>query len=209
MRRLFLPMFLCMLLTAGVAEAKMEATEPGAHCVVQELPNGNDEGKTDANEQSSVLATVSVFTVEKKPRVVSGHSQKKMPVKEDAVALDEEAGWEPEEADVDYVSQTVWGETRGCPVIEQRAQAWNILNRVDDERFPNTIAEVVTAPNQFQGYSPDNPKEPFHDMAREILIMWHNGEREIPADMVFCSGDGKHQTFRTDWIPNDNTRYYP
>lgn len=117
--------------------------------------------------------------------------------------------WEPSDTDIAYVSRTVWGEVRGCDYIEQRAQVWCILNRVDDPRWPDTIAEVVLAPNQFQGYSINNPVEPFWDLAREILIMWHNGDREIPADMCFCSGKNGHQIFRTDWIPNENTRYYP
>ena len=117
--------------------------------------------------------------------------------------------WEPAPEDVDYISRTVWGEVRGCCETEQRAQAWCILNRVDDPRFPDTIEGVVTAKGQFQGYSPSNPEEPFRDMAREIMILWHEGEHEIPADMVFCSGDGKHQTFRNSWIQTADTEYWP
>lgn len=117
--------------------------------------------------------------------------------------------WQPSEEDIAYLSRTVWGEVRGCDEVEQRAQVWCVLNRVDDPRFPDSIEEVVTAPYQFQGYSPSNPVEPFEEMAREILTLWHNGEREIPADMCFCSGDGKHQRFRTEWISTSNTRYYP
>ena len=116
---------------------------------------------------------------------------------------------EPDAADVALISRTIWGEVRGCCVEEQRAQAWCILNRVDDPRWPDSIEKVVTAPYQFQGYSPSNPEEPFHEMAREILIMWNNGEREIPADMVYCSGDGKHQTFRNTWERTAETRYWP
>jgi len=126
-----------------------------------------------------------------------------------ALAPLEAPAWEPEAADVALISRTIWGETRGCCEAEQRAQAWCILNRVDDPRWPDSIEAVVTAPSQFQGYSVSNPAEPFEDMAREILILWHEGEREIPADMCFCSGDGKHQTFRTDWQPDENTRYWP
>ena len=117
--------------------------------------------------------------------------------------------WEPDPADVALVSRTIWGETRGCCEEEQRAQAWCILNRVDDPRWPDTIEEVITAPNQFQGYSPSNPEEPFRELAREILILWHSGDREIPKDMCFCSGDGVHQRFRTEWIPTEETRYWP
>ena len=117
--------------------------------------------------------------------------------------------WEPDPADVDLISRTIWGECRGCCEAEQRAQAWCILNRVDDPRFPGTIREVVTAPYQFQGYSPGNPAEPFREMAREILILWHDGEREIPVGMCWCSGDGKHQTFRDSWIVTEDTSFYP
>lgn len=117
--------------------------------------------------------------------------------------------WEPGPADVALISRTIWGEVRGCCEAEQRAQAWCILNRVDDPRWPDSIEKVVTAPYQFQGYSPNNPEAPFHDMAREILILWHNGEREIPEDMCFCSGDGKNQTFRNTWERTAETRYWP
>lgn len=117
--------------------------------------------------------------------------------------------WEPDEAEVAYISRTIWGETRGCCEAEQRAQAWCILNRVDDPRFPDTVAEVVSAAYQFQGYSASNPVDPFWALAREILILWHAGEREIPEDMCFCSGDGKHQTFRTTWLKTAETEYWP
>lgn len=117
--------------------------------------------------------------------------------------------WEPSEADISYISRTIWGETRGCPEIEQRAQGWNILNRVDDSQFPNTVEDVVTAPNQFQGYSINNPVEPFYEMARDILIKWHNGEHEIPTDMFWCHGDGKHQRFRNQYYVTEETKFYP
>ena len=117
--------------------------------------------------------------------------------------------WEPDPADVALVSRTIWGETQGCPYEEQWAQGCCIVNRVDDPRWGDTVEAVVLQPHQFQGYSINNPEEPFHDMAREILIAWHNGETGVPTDMCFCSGDGMHQTFRTDWIPNEETKYWP
>ena len=80
---------------------------------------------------------------------------------------------------------------------------------MDDSRWPDSIEAVVLQPNQFQGYSESNPEAPFHDLAREILILWHSGEREIPQDMVYCSGDGVHQTFRNTWERTEETRYWP
>lgn len=125
------------------------------------------------------------------------------------VGKPEPTPWEPDPEDVAYISRTIWGECRGCCEEEQRAQAWCILNRVDDPRFPDSIAGVVLAKSQFQGYSPNNPVEPFADMAREILRLWHDGYREIPTDMCWCSGDGVHQTFRNSWLKTEETRYYP
>ena len=119
--------------------------------------------------------------------------------------------WEPDPSDVALISRTIWGETRGCPVEEQRAQAWCILNRVDspDPIFPDTIEAVVTAPNQFQCYSVKNPDAPFYEMAREILILWHDGIREIPADMCWCEGRNGQQIFRNSWERTSETRYWP
>lgn len=120
-----------------------------------------------------------------------------------------ELPWEPDPKDVAYISRTIWGETRGCPYEEQWAQGCCVVNRVDDLRWPSTIEAVVLQPNQFQGYSINNPVEPFYDMAYEILVAWHNGNTGVPKDMVFCSGNGKHQTFRTTYEITSETVFYP
>lgn len=126
-----------------------------------------------------------------------------------SLSLEPVKPWEPDPAEVALISRTIWGEARGCEPEEQRAQAWCVLNRVDDPRWPDSIECVVLQPSQFQGYSSSNPAEPFEEMAKEILILWHEGEREIPADMCFCAGDGRHQTFRNEWERTENTRYWP
>lgn len=118
--------------------------------------------------------------------------------------------WEPDPADIAYVSRTIWGETRGCPEKEQLGTGWCIVLRKNNPAFPDTIEGVVLQPSQWQGYSPNNPEESFHEMAREILIADHNGEAgPLPEGFFWCSGDGKHQTFRNEWIRTDETRYWP
>lgn len=118
--------------------------------------------------------------------------------------------WEPAPADVALVSRTIWGETRGCPEKEQLGTGWCIVLRKRSPDFPDTIEGVVLQPNQWQGYSPNNPEEPFHEMARDILIADHNGEAgPLPEGFFWCSGDGKHQTFRNEWIRTEETRYWP
>lgn len=121
-----------------------------------------------------------------------------------------ELPWTPDPEDVDLVSRTIWGETRGCPSEEQEGVGWCIVLRKRSPLFPDTIEGVVLQPYQWQGYSPNNPEEPFHDMARDILIADHNGEHgPLPDGMFWCSGDGRHQTFRDSYIITSETRYYP
>lgn len=121
-----------------------------------------------------------------------------------------EQPWEPDPADVAYISRTIWGETRGCPMEEQEGTGWCIILRKRSSLFPDTIEGVVLQPYQWQGYSPNNPAEPFRDMARAILIRDHNGEAgPLPDGMFWCSGDGRHQTFRDSYIITSETRYYP
>ena len=121
-----------------------------------------------------------------------------------------ELPWEPDPADIAYVSRTIWGEVRGCCEAEQEGVGWCIVLRKRSPQFPDTIEGVVLQPYQWQGYTPNNPEEPFHDMARGILIADHNGEHgPLPDGMFWCSGNGKLQTFRTSWLITEETRYYP
>lgn len=107
--------------------------------------------------------------------------------------------WTPDPDDVVMVSQTVWGEARGCSRVEQEAVVWCILNRVDDGRFPNTISGVITAVGQFSGYSPKFPSEDFKELSEDVLTRWHNGEHGIPTDLVFFRADGHgHNTFYSE-----------
>lgn len=105
--------------------------------------------------------------------------------------------------EVAMLSKAVWGEARGCSRMEQAAVVWCILNRVDDPRFPDSIAGVVTQPWQFSGYSPDNPAE--WDIARlvtDVLSWWCAGDdtgRVLPREYLYFSGDGVHNYFTTEY----------
>ena len=58
--------------------------------------------------------------------------------------------YEVTEYEINMLAKTVWGEARGCNKLEQSAVVWCILNRVDDGQ--GSIAQVITAPDQFHGY---------------------------------------------------------
>lgn len=115
-------------------------------------------------------------------------------------------------ADMRRLAQMVWGEARGVELkVEQEAVIWCVFNRIDDPRFPDTIAEVCTH-SQFHGYDPDNPVEPeFYDMALRVWNEWnrlHLGDptavRTLPVEYVYFHGDGERNWFRTEYEEFEN-----
>lgn len=114
----------------------------------------------------------------------------------------------PDEAEVEMLARVIWGEARGIPSdMHKAAVVWCALNRVDAEGWPDTVAEVVTQPHQFAGYSPDYPAtEEFKAIAADVLIRWEREKREggevgrvLPAEYVFFTGDGEVNHFRTEY----------
>ena len=107
------------------------------------------------------------------------------------------------EDDVVAVAKMLWGEARGCTLDNQQKAVWCVLNRVDDERFPDTIQGVLSQPSQFHGYSPDFPVwDELKEVARDVLTRWSlekqgvTVERELPPEYVFFTGDGIQNYFR-------------
>lgn len=107
--------------------------------------------------------------------------------------------------EVDMICQTVWGEARGCSPEEWALVVGCICNRVD--AFEESIADVVSAPYQFQGYSPNNPvTEEIKAVVLETLDAWVRGEAApvyepyaTSSDYLYFHGDGKHNWFREEY----------
>lgn len=108
--------------------------------------------------------------------------------------------------DAELIGRVIWGEAGGIESKTERAAiAWCILNRAD--AWDMTVEEVVTAPNQFQGYrkSGECPKEHIN-LAVDVLTRWtreKNGEapvgRVLPAEYLYFIGDGSHNYFTEEW----------
>lgn len=109
---------------------------------------------------------------------------------------------EIDDNDVELIAKTVYGEARGCSVVEQSAVVWCILNRVDAGY--GTIEEVITAPYQFTGYNANHPvKAEFVELAIDVLLRWNIEKycigdvgRTLPNNYLFFHGDGKKNHFR-------------
>lgn len=111
------------------------------------------------------------------------------------------------EGDVELIAKTVWREARGIPsMTEKAAVVWCILNRVDDDRWGESIVEVVTAPHQF-AYDAGAPvTDDLRRLAEDVLERWKRekeGEAEVgrvlPPEYVFFDGDGSHNHFRMEY----------
>lgn len=88
-----------------------------------------------------------------------------VPALEDEEIEDEEAEkrYDPNEKERELLARAVYSEARGEPEEGQVAVAAVILNRLEDEKFPNTISGVIFQPRAFTAvadgqfwYTPNN-----------------------------------------------------
>ena len=107
------------------------------------------------------------------------------------------------EDDVAAVAKMLWGEARGCTRDNQIKCAWVVCNRVDDDRFPNTIRSVLEQPSQFHGYDPTYPvTSELYDVAFDVLTRWSYEKqgipvrRELPSSFLWFTGNGRENIFR-------------
>ena len=107
------------------------------------------------------------------------------------------------EEDAAEVAKMLWGEARGCTRDNQIKCAWVVCNRVDDERFPDTIRGVLGQPNQFHGYDPTYPvTDELYDVAFDVLTRWSYEKqgipvrRELPSSYLYFTGNGVENIFR-------------
>ena len=107
------------------------------------------------------------------------------------------------EEDVAAVAKMLWGEARGCTKDNQIKCAWVVCNRVDDERFPDTIQGVLEQPNQFHGYDPTYPvTDELYSIAFDVLTRWSYEKqgvpvrRELPSSVLWFTGNGVENIFR-------------
>lgn len=116
----------------------------------------------------------------------------------------------PDEAEVEMLAKTIWGEARGVKsTTEKAAVAWCILNRVDGKGYAcgGDIEYVLTFPGQFVGYNEDNPvTAECKKIAADVLTRWavekagaEDAGRVLPKQYIYFTGDGKHNYFTDEW----------
>ena len=107
------------------------------------------------------------------------------------------------DADVVAIAKMLYGESRGCSVNNQQKAVWCVLNRVDDERYPDSIIEVLSQSGQFHGYSPNHPVwDELTAVAEDVLTRWSLEKqgvavnRELPKSFLYFTGTGRENIFR-------------
>ena len=110
------------------------------------------------------------------------------------------------EDDVAAMAKMLWGEARGCTRDNQIKCAWIVCNRVDDERFPNTIQGVLSQPSQFHGYDPSYPvTDELYSVAFDVLTRWSYEKQGIPVrrelseSFLWFTGNGVENIFREEY----------
>ena len=110
-----------------------------------------------------------------------------------------------EETDEYNLAHLICGEAEGCGKDMMLSVGSVVLNRVEDDRFPNSIAEVIFQPGQYSctwdGNFYREPSELCWEVARELLkdgsaidksVVWQaefpqgNGVYDIIGSMYFC-----------------------
>lgn len=107
------------------------------------------------------------------------------------------------DADVVAVAKMLYGEARGCTLDNQQKSVWCVLNRVDDDRFPDSIIGVLKQPHQFHGYSDSFPvSDELSTVAEDVLTRWSLEKqgvavkRELPKSFLYFTGTGSENIFR-------------
>lgn len=145
-------------------------------------------GLTSRNEQIEPVVAVNSITVE--PSI-------ELPVEKPVV---KEKPYTDEE--IDLITQTLAGECYDDKLKDKRLVVEVILNRVSNERFGESVFEVVTAKSQFSGYW--NQSRPVSEsdirIAEETLSEWYaNDCKALSEYLFFRSGPNRENVFRSEY----------
>lgn len=93
------------------------------------------------------------------------------------------------EREAECIAKVLYGTAQHHSVDGQRAVVWCILNRVEHASYPDTVIEVCEQPQQWMGYSEDNPVvEELYDVALDVLKTWYNdGHRPVGPAYIYLS----------------------
>lgn len=116
------------------------------------------------------------------------------------------------ELEAEYIAKVLYGyyTVANHAVSDFRAIVWCIINRVEHYSHPDTVVEVCDQPNQWMGYSVNNPVlQDLYDIALAELKIWHNGgHRPMNNSYVFLTWSSSEILLRDTFEEGRNTNYW-
>ncbi|MBG9945301.1 cell wall hydrolase [Brevibacillus formosus] len=100
------------------------------------------------------------------------------------------------ERDMELLARLVYAEGRGEPYEGQVAIAAVVLNRVASHKFPNTVREVIYAPNAFSPVHDGNLTHKSNERTRKAVRDAVNGKDPSNGSLYFFNPD----TATSKWI---------
>ena len=104
--------------------------------------------------------------------------------------------------DLWYLSRVIQQEAGYCSQEMQESVGSVVLNRVDDDRFPNTIPEVIEQPGQYSTASYLASQEPTQEAINVAVDLLENGSK-LPEYILyqanFPQGTYTYKTISTSY----------
>jgi len=149
-----------------------------------------------------VLTIIVIFTTCSSPTVNDTNSQTTT-VEESIIEIEPIIETEPfTDEEVEAIAKTLAGECYDDKLNDKRLVVEVILNRVSDDRFGESVIEVVSAKGQFDGYWKQSRPVSDSDIriAKETLREWYkNGCKKLSEYIYFCAGPNRENVFRTQY----------
>ena len=106
------------------------------------------------------------------------------------------------DTDLWYLSRVIQTESGYCSQEMQEAVGSVVLNRVNDDRFPDTIESVITQPGQYSTAGYLASVEPTQEAINVAVDLLENGSK-LPEDIIyqanFSQGSYVYMTLSTSY----------
>ncbi|ASJ54114.1 cell wall hydrolase [Brevibacillus formosus] len=179
----FLNSFGLMLLCLFVTPTSAMAPQP-----VQILPVlGSAKAPSEQVSKKEKKLTTTATAVKRESVQISRDSRPKV-VRNGKVKVSER--------DMELLARLVYAEGRGEPYKGQVAIAAVVLNRVASDEFPNTVREVIYAPNAFSPVHDGNLTHKSNESTRNAVQDAVNGKDPSNGSLYFFNPD----TATSKWI---------
>lgn len=116
---------------------------------------------------------------------------------------------DPIKIEAEYVAKVLYGTAQLNSAHGQKMVVWCIINRVENQNYPDSIKDVCQQKDQWMGYSDNNPvMRDLYDLSYEILSNWHNGGyRDISPDFIFMKWSPDQICLKTEFEETKSCRF--